>query len=110
MALSFKILQNRNFRLILFTRMFGALALQAQAVIVGWQIYSITKNPLMLGLVGLTEAIPAITCALFAGYIVDHSQPKKVYKWCQGIQFLNTGVLLLLAGGYLKTDINIHII
>lgn len=107
MALSFKILQNRNFRLILLTRMFGALALQAQAVIVGWQIYSITKNPLMLGLVGLTEAVPAITCALFAGYIVDHSQPKKVYKWCQGIQFLNTGILLLLAGGYIKTDINI---
>ena len=101
MALSFRILQNRNFRFLLLTRMFGALALQAQAVIVGWQIYSITKDPLLLGLVGLTEAVPAIACALFAGHVVDISQPKKVYKACQFVQLVNTFALLALAGGYI---------
>jgi len=100
MALSFQILQNRNFRFLMLTRMFGALALQAQAVIVGWQIYSMTKDPLLLGLVGLTEAVPAIACALFAGHVVDISQPKKVYQYCQGTQLINTLILLLLAGGY----------
>lgn len=106
MALSFKILQNRNFRLLLLTRMFGALALQAQAVIVGWQIYSITKDPFLLGLVGLTEAVPAIACALFAGHVVDISQPKKVYKACQSVQLINTIILLLLAGGYIAVEHN----
>lgn len=101
MSLSFQILQNRDFRFLLLTRMFGALALQAQAVIVGWQIYSITKDPLLLGLVGLTEAVPAIACALFAGHVVDISQPKKVYQCCQGVQLINTIILLILAGGYI---------
>ena len=104
MALSFKVLQNRNFRFLMMARMFGAFALQAQAVIVGWQIYSLTKDPFLLGLVGLAEAVPAITCALFAGHVVDNSQPKKIYKACQLVQLINTVILLMLAGGHVATD------
>ncbi len=100
MSLSFKILQNRDFRFLLLTRMFGALALQAQAVIVGWQVYSMTHDPFLLGLVGLTEAVPAIACALFAGHVVDISQPKKIYQYCQFVQMINTALLLCFAGGY----------
>lgn len=103
MALSFKILQNKNLRFLMLARMFGAFALQGQAVIVGWQIYSLTHDPFLLGLVGLAEAVPAIACALFAGHVVDISQPNKVYKICQAVQFINTLVLLLLAGGYITT-------
>ena len=104
MSLSFQILQNKNFRSLLLTRMFAGLTLQAQSVIVGWQIYSLTKDPLLLGLVGLTEAIPAIACALFAGHVVDVSQPKTVYKYCQSVQLINTLILLLLAGGYVHFE------
>lgn len=100
MALSFSVLRNRNFRLLLLTRMFAGLALQSQAVIVGWQVYSLTKDPLLLGLVGLTEAVPAIICALFAGHIVDHSQPKKIYRNCQFVQMINIFLLFLVAGGH----------
>ena len=49
-----------NFRRLLITRMSMMMALQAQAVIVGWQVYSLTKDVFMLGLIGLTEAVPAI--------------------------------------------------
>ena len=58
--------------------------LQAQAVIVGWQVYSITGDPFMLGLVGLVEAVPAIACALFAGHIVDISRPHYIFRCCIG--------------------------
>lgn len=102
MALSFSVLRNRNFRLLLLTRMFAGLALQSQAVIVGWQVYSITKDPLLLGLVGLTEALPAIICALFAGHIVDNSQPKKIYRNCQFVQMINIFLLFLVAGGHVS--------
>src|SRR5690349_11136219 len=74
--LSFDVLKIREFRLMLFTRMFSLSALQAQGVIIGWQIYEKTRDPLMLGLTGLAEAVPAIACALFAGYVVDHSRPQ----------------------------------
>lgn len=47
-----------------------------QGLIVGWTIYSLTKDPLMLGMVGLAEAIPAIGAALPMGYVVDRMNKK----------------------------------
>ena len=42
-----------------------------QAVIVGWMIYELTHDPFSLGLIGLAEAIPALSVALYAGYAAD---------------------------------------
>lgn len=97
--LSFSVLRLRDFRLLLLTRMFGTTALQAQAVIVGWQIYSLTHNTFLLGLIGLAEAVPAIACALVAGHIVDISRPYVVLLLCVTALMLNMLGLFLLAGG-----------
>lgn len=96
---SIAVLKLPDFRRLVLTRSFALMALQSQAVIVGWQIYSITKDPFMLGLTGLVEAIPALTTALFAGHIVDNSRPHRVYQTALGVLALNTFVLWLLAGG-----------
>lgn len=107
-ALNIAILKNRNFRFLLLTRMFAMLAMQAQAVIVGWQVYSITGSPLMLGLTGLAEAVPAIACALFAGHVVDTHHPRHVYIGCFIAFSINTILLLVFAGGY--TPFGDHIV
>src|SRR5437868_4535743 len=96
-SLSVAVLRLRDFRLLMLTRMFGMMALQAQDVIVGWQLYSLTHDPFMLGLAGLTEAVPAIACALFAGHIVDISRPHRVFLNCIGLLALNALALLLMA-------------
>lgn len=96
--ISVAILKLPDFRRLWFTRSAGLMALQAQAVIIGWQVYTITKSPLMLGLIGLIEAVPAIATALFAGHIVDHSRPYKVYYLCLSALALNTFLLFLFAG------------
>ncbi|NBX66415.1 MAG: MFS transporter [Proteobacteria bacterium] len=98
--LSFDVLKIPNFRRLLFTRFFVTFALQAQAVIVGWQIYSITKDPFLLGLTGLAEAVPALLCALVSGHFVDVGNPRLIYRFCIGVLAANTLVLALLAGGY----------
>lgn len=98
-GLSTDILKSREFRLMLYARMFSLSALQAQAVIIGWQIYEATKDPLMLGLTGLVEAVPAISCALFAGYVVDKTSAHKVYKYSLLAMTLNTLFLFIIAGG-----------
>ena len=77
------------------------MGLQSQAVIIGWQVYSITKSPFMLGLIGLTEALPAILCALIAGHIVDIGKPQKIYVVCMAVLTCNTFMLFLTAGGYI---------
>lgn len=101
-GLTFDVLKSRDFRLLLFTRMFGLSALQAQAVIIGWQIYVMTKDPLLLGMTGLAEAVPAIACAFFAGHVVDISRPQRVYLLCLLGLTLNTFVLFLIGGELLK--------
>jgi MFS family permease len=97
--MSVAVLRHRDFRFLLFTRIFTTLALQCQSVIVGWQIYSITKDTFLLGLTGLAEAVPAITCALVAGHVVDNGKPHKIYIFCTAALLLNTLVLFLVAGG-----------
>lgn len=96
---SFALLQRPAFRTLAVTRICATMALQAQAVIVGWQIYSLTHDPFMLGLVGLAEAIPAICCAFFSGHIVDNGNPKLIYRASFAVLALNIITLLLLAGG-----------
>ncbi|MFZ4540228.1 MAG: MFS transporter [Rickettsiales bacterium] len=100
MALSYEVLRNRDFRRILATRLCGIFALQAQAVIVGWQVYSLTKDPLMLGLVGLVEAVPAIIFALFAGHIVDKSRPHFIFRNCLLVHCVISFIVLIVAGGF----------
>lgn len=75
-------LQIRDFRNFISARLFMTLAIQIQGVAVGWQIYEITGDPLSLGLIGLSEAIPAITVALYAGHLADISDRKRILIFC----------------------------
>ncbi len=47
------------------------LATQLQGVVVAWQVYALTRDPLSLGLIGLAEAVPFIGVALIAGHVAD---------------------------------------
>lgn len=71
------------FRFPDFRRFVGSVlaltvATQMQVVVVGWQIYAVTKDPLSLGLVGLAEALPFISIALFAGHVADRVNRRRV--------------------------------
>jgi MFS family permease len=84
-----------EFRLYILARLCITLAMQIQAVIVGWQIYDITKDPLSLGLIGLAEAIPAIVVALYAGYLADIVPRKKIILSVVSALMLCSSALLL---------------
>jgi len=99
---SFSVLKIRDFRLLVAVRILIVMSTTAQAVVVGWQVYSITKNPFMLGLTGLAEALPALFCALFAGHLVDIYRPHRVYLLCIGTLVLNSLILFILAGEVLE--------
>ena len=60
-----------NFRWFVASLMAMTIATQIQAVVVAWQIYELTHDPLSLGLIGLAEAVPFIGVALFAGHVAD---------------------------------------
>ena len=79
--ISSQLLKNKEFKFFVAARMCLTIALQIQAVVVGWEIFKITKDPLSLGLIGLAEAIPAISIALYAGHIADVSSKRNIIKW-----------------------------
>ncbi len=68
----------RDFRQFIMARQCVTLAIQFQATIVGWQLYELTHDPLALGLVGLAEAVPAITVSLYAGHVADVINRRKI--------------------------------
>lgn len=109
MALSIAVLRNVDFRRLVGARSFGMFGLQAQAVIVGWQVYTLTHDVFMLGLVGLAEAIPALLCALISGHIVDISRPHRVYCICIAALSAIALGLLLIAGGIVDSSDTIQL-
>ena len=70
-----------EFRSYIGMRFFLTFAYQIQAVVIGWYVYQVTKDPLSLGLIGLAEAIPAISISLYGGYVADKSDKKKLLVW-----------------------------
>jgi len=70
-ARSREVFANRDFRLMLAARALSSLALPMVLVAVGWNVYDITRDPLHLGLVGLTLFLPQILLTLPAGHVAD---------------------------------------
>ena len=46
--------------------------------LVGWWIYELTNDPFAIGLIGLSEVIPAVSMALYAGHVIDVSEKRKM--------------------------------
>lgn len=83
-----------DFKKLVSARFFFTFAVQMQAVVLGWRIYDLLKDPLSLGMIGLTEAVPAIGLALYAGYLVDRMRPLLVYRRVIMVSLLS-GILVL---------------
>jgi MFS family permease len=88
-------LRNPNFRWYVASYVAITLGTQIQATVVGWQVYAITRDPLSLGIVGLAEALPFLSAALYAGHIADRHSRKTLSLIAIGVQAL-CGVALLL--------------
>lgn len=76
------------FRWFLSMRMMTTLAIQIMSVAVQYFVYELTSNPLMLGLIGLAEAIPAIAISLYAGHIADKSNRRNILAGCISLLLL----------------------
>ena len=83
-----------NFRWFVASLMAMTVATQIQAVVVAWQIYELTHDPLSLGLIGLAEAVPFIGVALFAGHVADRVNRLRVSLVALSALFLCSLALL----------------
>lgn len=104
----YQALRYREFNVFLILRFAMVFAWSMQFIVIEWEVYSLTKNPLSLGLIGLMEVIPAVSMALFAGHMVDQREKKGLLVKCiLGFSVISFGLFLLtwpkIVGGW-STD------
>ncbi|MGC1630937.1 MAG: MFS transporter, partial [Gelidibacter sp.] len=89
-------LRIKEFNTFLLVRFALVFAWSMQFVVIEWEVYSITKDPWSLGLIGLMEIIPALSIALFAGHIVDQNEKRALLIKCIiGFSVISLGLFLL---------------
>ena len=89
-------LRYKEFNMFLVLRFAMVFAWSMQFIVIEWVVYSMTKNPLSLGIIGLMEVIPAIAMALFAGHIVDQNEKKgMLFKCILAFSAISFGMFLL---------------
>ena len=89
-------LRYKEFNIFLLLRFVLVFAWSMQFIVIEWQVYSLTKDPLSLGIIGLMEIIPALSMALFAGHIVDQREKRNLFLWCIGLfSLISLGLFFL---------------
>ena len=76
---------------------FATLAGRALAVALGFQIYELSGTPLALGVLGLVEAIPSISLALFGGHLADRYDRRTIVLITRGVSVLAALTLAYLS-------------
>ena len=97
-------LRIKEFNIFLFVRFLLVFGWSMQFIVIEWQVYSITKDPLSLGIIGLMEIIPAFSMALFAGHIVDQKEKRNLLALCTGaFSLISLGLFLLTTDSILNS-------
>jgi MFS family permease len=79
-----------------------SVAVQMQTVAVGWQVYEITRDPLDLGLIGLSQFLPFVLLVLPAGHFADRHLRQKLLSACYGLMLVCALLLLAFSLSELK--------
>ena len=91
---AFAALRFPDFRNLILGTFVLTLALLTQEVVISYELYKLTHDPLVLGLVGLAEAVPFIALALFGGHLADRYNKLLIIRLSLGFVILGSGVLL----------------
>ena len=75
-------LRFKEFNIFLLVRFALVFGWSMQFVVIEWQVYALTKDPLSLGIIGLCEFLPAFFLAPFAGHIVDKKEKRNLFTLC----------------------------
>lgn len=89
--------RQRGFLAFLLSRLAAVFAMQIQAVVVAWQVYDITRDPMSLAYVGLAQFLPMVVLLLPAGDLVDRFSRKRILQLSWAVQGVCSALLLTLS-------------
>ncbi len=71
-------LRHRNYRLYWFGQLSSVLAQSMETIAQSWLVLELTNSPLILGLTGLTHAVPTIALTLLGGVLADRADRRRI--------------------------------
>src|SRR3954471_4818716 len=93
----FSAIRIKEYRHLLIGRFAFIMGLRMMSTLVGWWIYELTNAPFAIGLIGLSEVVPALSMALYAGHRIDLSEKRKLLLKCIFFYFCAACSLLFLS-------------
>lgn len=85
-----------GFRLYWAARFLLVFAIQVLSVSVGWQIYDQTRDPFLLGIVGLVQFLPAPLLVLVTGSVADRYNRRVIMAICMAVEAACAAALLVI--------------
>ena len=94
----FALLRNPVFRAFLVANVSERFAASAMSVLLGFQVYELTHNPLDLGWLGLAEAVPGVSLVLYGGYVADRHSRRRIVLAASALLAVLAGGIALVSG------------
>lgn len=88
MAVIFRSLRYRNYRLFFFGQMLSLIGTWTQQIALPWLVYRLTGSVFLLGVVGFAGQIPVFILTPFAGVLTD--------RWNRYYILIITQILLMV--------------
>jgi MFS family permease len=100
----------KEYRHLLVGRFLFIIGLRMMSTLVGWWVYELTNAAFAIGIVGLSEFIPAFFMAPYAGHVIDLSEKKRMLVRGVSLYFCASLALLLLSTQFTSSHISNHVI
>src|SRR3954451_4886949 len=97
-----------EYRNLLMGRFSFTLSIRMLTTVMGWWIYNLTNDPFAIGLIGLSEVIPAVSLALYAGHVIDLSEKRKLLLTCVSLYALAVAIFFFLSTSYTSRHLSNH--
>jgi MFS family permease len=95
-----KIAEFKNF---IAGRFVFIMGIRMTGTVIGWWMYLLTNSKLALGFVGLSEVIPALSLALYAGHHIDKTEKRQLLLKCVLLYIVCILLLIFLSSRYAAT-------
>lgn len=101
-----KLSSQPGFVSFILSRLMAVFAMQIQAVVVAWQVYDMTREPMALAYVGLAQFIPMLLLLMPAGDLIDRYNRKVILMISWGVQAV-CGVILFVFSALKLQDLRL---
>lgn len=95
-SLTFRALQNRNYRLFFSGQCISVTGSWIQQVAINWLVYSLTKSALLMGVIMFAGSIPSLFLSPLAGVVVDRINKYHVLIMLQTLFMIEAFILAML--------------